>query len=349
MKSKKSYIKSAVYILLIAVIIIQTSCKKNSAVQTAKQEKSLFAMDTYITLTTYGEDTDIALTAAEEKIKSLEKLWSVTDKNSEVYKINNSGGKPVEVSPETAELIDFSLKMHKKTYGALDISLYPVLKEWGFTTSEYNVPNDEKISDLLKNTGVNKININKNSVQIPDQMQIDLGAIGKGYAGDLITETLKSYGIGSALINLGGNIQTVGTKFGGEKWKVGIRNPFGEGDFATLKIGECAVVTSGGYERYFEKDGKTYCHILNPKTGKPADSGLASVTVIGSQGKICDALSTALFVMGLDKAEQLWRNSNDFEMIIVTTNGNIYITEGIENDFETNDVLIDKKASVIRK
>ncbi len=339
-----------IYIFLITVLIIQSSCGKSvesSNADEPKNTKSIFAMDTYITVSAYGEDTDKALQAAENKINSLEKLWSVTDENSEVYAINHSGGQTVEISPETAELLEFSQNMHKRTNGALDISLYPVLTAWGFTTDEYRIPSDNEIADLLENTGVEKISLDNQSVHIPTEMQIDLGAVGKGCAGDLISEELKLNGVRSALIDLGGNIQTVGNKPDGGKWKIGIRSPFGEGNFAVLNIGECAVVTSGGYERYFVEDGVTYCHILDPKTGKPADNGIASVSVIGSEGRTCDALSTALFVMGLDKAAELWKSSDDFEMIIVTSDGEIYITEGIEDDFELSSNFAGPKVSVI--
>lgn len=220
-------------------------------------------MDTYITLTAYGDDdTEKALQSTESEINELEKLWSVTDENSDIYKLNESGSATVDI--RTADLISFALDMNKRTGGAFDITLYPVLKAWGFTTGEYKVPDDDEIAKLLENTGSDKVKIDENAVQIADKMQIDLG----------------------------GNIQTVGLNPDGGKWKVGIQSPFGEGSFATLSIGECAVVTSGGYERYFVQDGKTYWHILDPKTGKSADSGIASVTVVGKDGGLCDALST---------------------------------------------------------
>ncbi|MDE6149520.1 MAG: FAD:protein FMN transferase [Ruminococcus sp.] len=342
--------RKTVFSSALAAVILFTSCGKfgnSNSADDVKNSKSIFAMDTYITVTSYGEDTDKALQAAEDKITSLEKLWSVTDETSEIYAINHSGGQSVKVSPETADLLYFALDMNKRTNGAFDISLYPVLTAWGFTTDEYRVPGDKEIADLLESAGVEKISLNNQTVQIPTDMQIDLGAIGKGYAGDLIAKELRSNGVKSALIDLGGNIQTVGTKPDKEKWKVGIRSPFGEGNFATLEIGECAIVTSGGYERYFVEDGVTYWHILDPKTGKPADSGIASVSVIGSEGRTCDALSTSLFVLGLDKATELWRESDDFEMIIVTSDGEIYITEGIEDDFELSNNFADPKVSVI--
>ena len=181
-------------------------------------------------------------------------------------------------------------------------------------------------------------------------MQIDLGAVGKGYTGDLITEVLKENGIESALLDLGGNIQTIGTKPDGTEWKLGLRSPFDEGSFATLEVSDCAVITSGGYERYFVgDDGETYWHILDSETGKPAHSGLVSVTIVGKDGRLCDALSTSLFVVGLDDATEHWKQRDDFEMVLVTDDGKIYLTEGLEESFSLNQVYGDLQVEVIRR
>lgn len=333
--------------LLLTGVIFLTSCDK-SAYGKKTQNKSFFAMDTYMSITAYGKNAETALNQAEEKVSELENLWSVTKKNSEIYKINHSNGESVAVSPETAELIDFSLEISEITGGALDSSIYPVLTEWGFTTGDYKIPTDEKLSELLEYTDYRKINFNGESVQIPENMQIDLGAVGKGYTGDLITGILEKNGIESALLDLGGNIQTIGTKPDGTEWKIGLRSPFDEGNFATLEISDCAVITSGGYERYFiGDDGENYWHIIDPKTGKPAHSGLISVTVIGSEGRLCDALSTSLFIMGLEKATKLWKNRNDFEMVSVTDDGKIYLTEGIEDKFSLNEIYGNLQTEVI--
>ena len=333
--------------LLLTGIIFLTSCNK-TAYNKEPRNKSFFAMDTYMSITAYGKNAEKALNRAEEKVSELENLWSVTRENSEIYRINHSNGESVHVSPETAELIDFSLEISEITGGALDCSIYPVLTEWGFTTGDYKIPTDERLSELLEYTDYRKINFNGESVQIPENMQIDSGAVGKGYTGDLITEILKKNGIESALLDLGGNIQTVGKKPDGTEWKIGLRSPFDEGNFATLEISDCAVITSGGYERYFTgEDGETYWHILDPKTGKPAHSGLVSVTVIGSEGRLCDALSTSLFVMGIEKATELLKNRSDFEMIAVTDDGKIYLTAGIEDKFSLNQVYGNLHTEVI--
>lgn len=322
-----------VFSLLIAVLFL-TSCTPNNELR----QKSFFAMDTYITVEAYGNNAEAALNSTQEKIIFLERLWSVTDENSEIYSVNHSNGNAVELSDETAELLSFALNISAETDGALDCTLYPVLTRWGFTTGEYQVPDDKTLSELLENTGYEKVQINGNCVTVPQGMQLDLGAVGKGYAGDLAAEVLRESGVGSALLNLGGNIHAIGSKSDGTPWRIGLRSPFGEGSFATIEISDRAVITSGGYERYFtDKDGREYHHILNPETGKPAQSGLVSVTIIGSEGWLCDGLSTAVFVMGLNKAEQLWRQRNDFEMVLVADNGKIYITEGLNDVFSLNE------------
>lgn len=338
---------------LIAGLMLSTALLTSCGTEPAekKQDKrSFFAMDTYMTLTVYGENTSAALDKAEEKVSELEKLWSVTDENSEIYEVNHSGGKAVSVSAETAELLGFSLDISETTGGALDCTMYPVLTEWGFTTGNYKIPSDEKIAELLDNIGYEKICLNGLSVAVPENMQIDLGALGKGYTGDILAEILKENGISSALLDLGGNIQAVGKKPDGSEWKLGLRSPFGEGTFAVLKAEDCAVVTSGGYERYFVgSDGETYWHILDPETGKPAHSGLVSATIIGKEGKLCDALSTSVFVMGADKAVSLWRQRDDFEMALVSENGDIIITEGIENNFSLNEAYGNLKVEVVKR
>lgn len=342
--------KNRIICIIFLGMIFLTACDADILGEPEPESKSFFAMDTYMTITAYGENAESALDQSEEKIEKLEKMWSVTDEDSEIYKINHNKGESVSVSSETAELIDFSLNISKMTSGAFDCTMYPILTEWGFTTGEYHIPEDEKIAKLLEHTGYEKIQLSGQTVMLPEDMQIDLGAVGKGYTGDLVTEILKENGIKSALLDLGGNIQTIGTKPDGTPWKIGLRSPFDEGTFAILKVSDCSVITSGGYERYFVgEDGETYWHILDPATGKPARSGLLSVTVIGKEGKFCDALSTSLFVMGLERAEELWKEHDDFEMVLVSEDGEIYITEGIENKFSLNEKYEDSEVNVVRR
>ena len=171
---------------------------------------------------------------------------------------------------------------------------------------------------------------------IPDGVEIDLGSVAKGFTGDVLTGLLKEYGVESAMLDLGGNIQTVGLKPDGSLWRVGVQDPDGDGILGVVEAAELAVITSGGYERYFEQDGVRYWHIIDPDTGAPARSGLASVTVAGESGAVCDALSTALFVMGRESAVAFWRQYRDelrFELVLVDDDGSVTVTAGLEDSF----------------
>lgn len=307
-----------------------------------------FAMDTYITMTAYGRNAETALSDAEDKLIELEHLWSVTNLDSDIYAVNHSGGHPVSVSEETAELLSFALQMAEETDGALEPTIYPVLTAWGFTTEENRVPSDAEITELLKNVGYERIRLEDTTVQLERNMMLDLGSVGKGYAGDLATGILQSKGITSALLNLGGNVQAIGSRTDGNPWRIGIRDPFSEGMVGVLEIQNMAVVTSGNYERYFiGEDGKQYGHIIEPATGYPVNNGLGSITVIAKEGRLCDALSTSLYVMGMDRAVEYWKQHQNFEMIVITDDGKIYLTDGISNHFTLDNNHSTMKVHVI--
>lgn len=328
--------------ILTACAMLISGCKAK------KSSDSFFAMNTYMTFTVYGGESEEIIAEAEERAAALEKIWSVTDKNSEIYKINNSSGAPVAVSDETIELIEFSLEMSAETGGAFDPTIYPVLTSWGFTAGENKVPSEEELSEALKKTGCANIDISGNHVTADNGAMLDFGGAAKGFTGDILTEFLRSRGVSSALLDIGGNIQAIGTKLDGSLWKIGLRNPFSEGILGTLEISDTAVVTSGNYERFFvDSDGRIYGHIIDPKTGYPVDNGLMSVTVIGGEGKVCDVLSTALFVMGRDKAIDFYQSNGDFDMILVTADKEIYITSGISDSFTLNEELEGMRISLI--
>lgn len=297
--------KPKLKILLTALLIIGlTGCSPSENADSKEATQEFFAMDTFITFTAYGESAEQALADSRDKISELEDIWSVTDEGSEIYRVNHSEGKPVTLSDETAEIVDFTLSMAEQTVGALDPTIYPVLSAWGFTMDENRVPEEAEIQSLLQNVGYDKVILDGNEITLPTGMAFDLGAVGKGYAADLVTEILVESGVTSALLDVGGNIQALGRKPDGTEWTLGIRNPFGEGHIGTLTVTDRAVVTSGNYERYFVgEDGRQYGHIIDPATGYPADNGLVSVTIIADSGKLADTLSTSLFVMGLEEAE----------------------------------------------
>ena len=323
--------RRALCALLCALLLALCAC---AAPEPEEAQASFFAMNTYMTFTAYGEGAEDALVDARVRVEEVEALWSVTDEGSEIYRANHSGGEPVNVSEETAELVSFALEMAEKTDGALEPTIYPVLRAWGFTTDTKQVPSQEEIDALLEDVGHEKITLDGTLLTVPEGTELDLGAVGKGYAGDLAAEAVRARGIECAILSLGGNIQAVGSRPDGTDWRVGLRSPWEDGTLGVLRVSDQAVVTSGGYENYFEdEDGNVYWHILDPETGYPAKSGLLSVTIICPQGRMGDALSTALFVMGPQKAEEYWRENGDFEMILVTEEGEILITEGVADRF----------------
>ncbi len=310
--------------------------------------KELFAMDTYMTLTAYGDKGEEAVDQATEEIKRLDKALSTGDEDSQVSKLNANGGG--SLTEDTKYLLEKSVELYDSTGGLFDIAIYPVMEAWGFSSQDYKVPDKSELEDLLGLVDVSKIQYNEEEGTVKfeqEGMKIDFGGIAKGYTSSRIMKIYEEQGVTSGLVNLGGNVQALGEKPDGSKWKVGIQDPEGKIDYlGTLSIKNQAVITSGGYERYFEEDGKTYHHIIDPRTGYPADSGLLSVTIVSSDGTLADGLSTSLFIMGKDEAIKYWRDhSEEFDGILETEDGSLYVTEGIAEDFEAKG----HKVEVVKK
>lgn len=323
--------------LLIVILLVLSSADASWGLA-EEAELSFFAMDTRLVVRASGGNAGEVLELARERVEQLERLWSVTDEASEIYAANQAGGRSVSVSDDTAAAISFALEMAESTLGALDPTIYPVLAAWGFTTDENRIPPPSELEVLLESVDYRHVSLNSGQLLLPEGMRLDLGAIGKGYAGDEVVKLLKVGGVTSALLDFGGNIQTIGSRPDGSDWRLGLRNPFAEGNVGVLRVSDMAVVTSGAYERYFVgEDGRRYGHILDTKTGRPAENGLASVTVIAPEGKLCDALSTAFYAMGKEKAEAYWRAHPGFDMILVAENGEIWLTEGVRDRFSVRD------------
>lgn len=304
-------------------------------------KKDIFAMDTVMDLTVYGENED-ALLSAEEEIKRIDTLLNRGNKDSEIYKINSE--KSAQLSDETAELIKTAVGISEMTNGAFDITTAPLSDLWGFYGGRFRVPSDGEIASAIEDVGYNKIQLDGSHITLPENTSIDLGGIGKGYASDRVAEILKENEVKSAIISLGGNVYALGNKPDGKPWTVGITDPSDKSQLlGSVSVSGKAVVTSGGYQRFFEQDGVTYHHIIDPKTGKCSDSGLSSVTVIADSGTLSDGLSTALFVMGLDESARLWRENGGFEAVFADTNGMVYATEGIAGSFHC-----DREYEIIR-
>lgn len=309
--------------------------------------KDLFAMDTYMTLTAYGEHAQEAVDKAAERVEALDALLSIGNENSEIYQLNQNG--EATLSEEGGYLVERALELYKKTEGAFDIAIYPVMQAWGFPTQDYHVPDDDTLKEKLALADASKVNYDKDTRKIffdQDGMEIDLGGIAKGYTSSQIMQIYQDCGVTSGLVNLGGNVQALGCKTDGSKWRVAIQSPDDTEEYlGILEIEDQAVITSGGYERYFEEDGVTYHHIIDPAIGYPADSGLISVTIVSDDGTLADGLSTSLFIMGEEKAAQFWReNSDEFEAIMETSDGELYVTEGIADSLTTDmDVTVIEK------
>ena len=302
-----------------------------------RHEATTFAMDTVMSFIVIDEDGDELIIDAEQEIRRLENLLSITLENSEISKLNAAAGKePVELSNDTMILLEAGKNLGTGTGGAFNIAISPIVKAWGFTEEEHHVPTREELDALLPLTDASDVVfIDASTAYLQKEgMAVDLGGITKGYASDKVASLLKGKGVESAIFSLGGNVYGIGTKPGGEKWEVALANPLDANDYCGLiSVEDCAVVTSGGYQRFFEENGKKYHHIIDPVTGYPAESGLLSVTIICESGTEADVLSTALFVMGLEDALEYWQKYGGFEAIFVTEAGEVVATEGADACF----------------
>ncbi len=298
--------------------------------------QDIFAMDTYMTVSAYGSNGQEGIEKAAEEIERLDALLSTGDAESEISKINGKGGGALD--DDTDYLIRRSMEISELTDGAFDIAIYPVMKAWGFTDENYRVPGKEELESLLKLADQKKVFYDGDDKTVSFEepgMEIDLGGIAKGYTSSRIMDIYRECGITSGLVSLGGNVQVLGLKPDGSKWKIAIQNPTADQDYlGVLQLENKAVITSGGYERYFEEDGKTYHHIIDPTTGYPADSGLTSVTIVSADGTLADGLSTSLFIMGKEKACEFWRGQKEnFDFILLDKEGTLWVTEGVADDF----------------
>ena len=312
---------------------------KNQNEEDKSESRDIFAMDTYMTLTAYGKNAKKALDEAVDEINNIEQLVSTGIDSSEVSQINKNG--KGSVSETTGYLIKRSKEIYDSTNGVFDITIYPIMQAWGFPTENYRVPGKKELKKLRGLMGADHVLYDEKKQEVTlnkEGMKIDLGGIAKGYTSSKVMDIFKENGISSAVISLGGNVQTLNGKPDGSDWRVAVENPADTGSYiGVLSIKDKAVITSGGYERYFKQDGKTYHHIIDPATGYPADNGLISVTIVSDDGTLADGLSTSLFIMGEEKAAQFWKeNSEKFETIMETADGKLYVTEGIGDSLTTD-------------
>lgn len=315
--------------LLLAMLaaLSLTACGRGE--EPEKQE--LFAMDTYMSLIAYGDGARDALAAAAREINRLERELSRTVSTSDVYQLNAGGS--ASVSDETAALLTAAVEYSEKTGGLFDVTIAPLVTLWGITTDSPRVPSQGEIDALLPLVGSDHIRLDGDTVTLDTGCAVDLGGIAKGYASDRVAEILRQNAVTGAAVSLGGNVYVCGQKPDGTGWSVAVQDPKNTDSYAlTLELTDTFAVTSGGYQRFFTgEDGTVYQHILDPRTGRPAETDLLSVTVIGQNGTMADAYSTALYVMGEQGACDFWRQSAAaFDLVLITADGRVLYTPGLE-------------------
>lgn len=312
---------------LTAVFLILAGCRNR---EPEPLTKSGFYFDTTVTLTVYGTEDDSILDQCLSLCRDYEQMLSRTITGSDINRVNLGRGEPVEVHAETAALIKQAVAYGQLSGGIFDCSIAPLSALWDFHSEAHRIPSDSKLQSALSHVDYRKIKINKNTVTLEDPlMEIDLGGIAKGFIADQIKEYLESQNISSALINLGGNVLAVGNKPDGSLWNIGIQKPFATAgtSIATASISDQSLVTSGVYERYFEKDGVLYHHLLDPSTGYPFYNDLCSVTILSDSSSEADALSTTCFGLGLEKGMEMIESLEGVEALFVTADEELHYSK----------------------
>ena len=362
----KKFVKKAVLaLLIIALIIPQSACKSNGQNAASNQgiSKTGFFLDTVCSITIYGladQDGKLAdmtdeelekecyliITDAFKLCSEYENMLSKTIETSDIARINNAEGKAVTVSDETIEVLKKGLEFGRLSGGAFDITIGKATDLWDFHDNAETgheggvVPAEKDVRDAISHVNYENIKIEGNGVSLTDpETEINLGGIAKGYIADKAAEYLEERGVVSAIVDLGGNIVAIGGKTSqiaasGDTqetdFKIGIKDPLSSSG-GLLELIPCknkTVVTSGTYERYFEKDGVKYHHILDVNTGYPVDTDVLSVTIIADRGKSadCDGLSTTCLALGMDKGMELVKSLEGFEAVFVDKDGNVEIS-----------------------
>ncbi|MDK2824369.1 MAG: FAD:protein transferase [Clostridia bacterium] len=303
--------------------------------------KTTFLMGTIVKITIFDKlENDAVFTKVFDRIEEIENKMTInknTDK-SEIIKLNNAAGKDfVQLSPETFYVLEKGRHFSVLSNGQFDITIGPIVKLWNIDKENASVPDDTLIKNKLPLVNYRNLLLNKTELKaklLKEKMIVDLGAIAKGYAADEVAKILKENGIKHAIINLGGNILTLGTKPDGTLWRLGLQDPYEpRGDYmAIVKLNNQTLVSSGTYEKYFEQNGKRYHHIIDPQTGYPAENNLISVSIITRKSIDGDALSTAIFLLGLEKGMKLIEKSPDTEAIFITNDKKVYVSSGINED-----------------
>lgn len=300
-----------------------------------------FGMGTEITYCVFGEKAEDALRAVEDEAVQLENILSCFVPESDISRINRGAGLRCErVSPATFEVLAAAVQFSRQCHGLFDITIGPLVRLWDYKSST-DIPGEARMKQLLPLVGYKNLLLApraKTAGLRKEGQSLDLGGIGKGYASDRFMETFRSFGIPSAFCNIGGGVAVLGRKPDGGLWSVGIRHPRQEhGLIGAVAVADKAVVTSGDYQRYFiDREGKRRHHILDPRTGFPAESGLISATVVADSATAADALSTILFIAGMEKGLGILQHFPGAGAILVNTDLQVYVTANLADSFQTN-------------
>lgn len=327
--------KHRLFALALVLVLALSGCAR----QAEPLSRTVYAMDTVMTLCAYGAE-DSALDAAEQELLRLDALLDRHDENSAVSAFNAApADEPQALDGEVLSLLKKAEGITVATDGAFDVTVAPLLDAWGFGADAYRVPPQDELQALLPLVGEGGLTLTDTAAAHGAGVQVDLGGVAKGYAGACVRDILAARGVTSASVDLGGDVCLLGAKSDGGDWRVAVRDPQDSAGFlGVLALRDCFVVTSGAYERGFEENGVRYHHIIDPSTGYPAESGLMSVSVVCADGAQADALSTAVFVLGAQRALALYNAAQalglvPFELLLVQQDGSVLLTAGLFDCF----------------
>jgi len=316
----------------ILLVCLLASCAKK---QIEPQSQSFFMLGTVCKITIYDKPTDEVFSASFARLKEIEDRMSLRNQKSEISEVNRYAGiQPVIVSEDTFVVIRKALEIAALSNGAFDPTVGPLVQAWDIGGDNPRKPPQEELEALLPLIGYERVIIDEktSSVFLKDEgMVLDLGGIAKGYAADEVARILHEHGVEHAIVNLGGNVLTLGNKTDGKPWKIGVQDPNAlRGEYVMiLSLTDQALVTSGPYERFLELNGEVYHHILDTKTGYPVKSDYTSVSIVTKNSLLADALSTSLYALGYEDGMALINNLEDVEAIFMTKEKKILLSEGL--------------------
>jgi len=328
----------------ILLIFVATACSTKQEVLSGRT----FALDTLIELKIYAyaqKGSDTLIEDAFDLIESLENTLSMHVEGSDIDNLNkNAGIQPTTVSALTYRVLQDSLFFSEKTGGLFDITSGPLIDLWAIDPPDGHYPTPQELEETLPLIDYHKMQfLDNNQIELSDKgMVVNLGAIAKGTIADEVKHFLLERGVTSALINLGGNVLTLGSKPDGSSFVIGIQDPNStRGEYLlSIHADDESVVSSGDYERFFEYEGKIYHHILNPKTGFPADTNIKQITIVTPVSQTADGFSTSVLLLGVEKGIALIESLDGVEAILISKDHFIYVTEGLRDRYETQEELI---------